>query len=174
MKKYPQNSFTLPKAVMGFTLIELVMVMMMMTFMGLMTVPKFTQHHKAQQKEAMIRKIAAEIEYMRNLAFTEQRWHRLNGNVANGISYLVFHSRDNESSSWGGFRQVTIGSEQILGLIDDSDLGGIPGSRYLRVDPNGQLDHGQFGQVVELIFTDEPLKDAKIIVNAMGMTYVDI
>lgn len=65
----------------GFTLIELVMVLLLLAILAAVAIPRFSGYGSIKQGNAVV-KIASDIRYAQNRATTTQQRHRMNFNTS--------------------------------------------------------------------------------------------
>jgi prepilin-type N-terminal cleavage/methylation domain-containing protein len=144
----------------GFTLIELVMIIVLIAILGAYVVPKLG-NVPATNAGAFVNKLRADLRYAQNLAMTTGRRHRVYVNTAPapGSGYLVVNDA-NGNTTWGeagevamdpaggGNLRVTLNAGQFTGITVSTPAGGYIEFNSLGAPTGGAVTLTVFGNAV--------------------------
>ena len=124
----------------GFTLLELVLVMMILAVVMAMVAPKLSGTANGRRTGDSATQITALAYYARSTAITEGRSYRLNIQPAEGTYWLT--AQDGATfadpvNGWGNINRLPDG----VGIVD-TDFQQRPDGMYVEFKPNGRCEPG--------------------------------
>ena len=119
----------------GFTLLEVIVVIVILGILSYVAVGKFSSSHNKIQYEAIIKKIASDVRYARGLALTEGMGSRVYIDQANNKYYLKWAD--------GSYIQNPLGGGNFIVQLGKGDFSAtqITGTSF----SGGRLDFGTSG-----------------------------